>query len=162
MNSAISELDFEVERAYVNLKEYHLKYKNKSTGTNNRNYCFAADYFVKVKTKLNRLRIKNGNTKDPVVKRFEKCPTFVPNQRNSAHTTDGERFLISHFYVGGIPSKKIAKKFGVTLPTVYSHVRKYTIELHPSNLLENLDGKLMSLNDPILEPYGDLKEIINS
>jgi hypothetical protein len=161
MNSTISELDFEVERAYVNLKEYHLKYKNKNTDTNNRNYCFAADYFVKVKTKLNRLKIKKGNIKDPVVKRFEKCPTFVPNHRSNAHTTCGEQSLISHFYIGGISAKKIAKKFGVTLPTVYSHVRKYTIELHPSDILENLDGKLMSLNDPILEPYEDLKKIIN-
>jgi len=161
MKSVISELDFEVERAYVNLKEYHLKYKNKNTDTNNRNYCFAADYFIKVKTKLNRLKIKNGNTKDSIGKRFEKCPTFVPNHRSNAHTTCGEQSLISHFYIGGISAKKIAKKFGVTLPTVYSHVRKYTIELHPSDILEDRDGNLMSLNDPILEPYEDLKKIIN-
>lgn len=162
MNSVISALEFEVERAYVNLKEYHLKYKNKSTKTNNENYCDATERFIKAKIKLSRAKIKNGDAKDPVVKRFEKCPTFVPNHRTKAHTTYGERYLIAGFYAGGIPAKKIAKKFGVTLPTVYLHVREYVNELHPSDLLENLDGKLMSLNDSILEPYEDLKEIINS
>ena len=160
MNSVISELDFEVERAYVNLKQYHSKFKNKDTETNNRNYCFAGDYFVKVKTKLNRLKIKNGNIKDPVVKRFENCPSFVPNHRSKAHTTSGERILISYFYTGGISAKKIAKKFGVTLPTVYLHVREFN-ELHPSDRLENHDGSLMSLNDPISEPFQDLKKMIN-
>ena len=160
MNSVISELDFEVERAYVNLKQYHLKFKNKDTETNNRNYCFAGDYFVKVKTKLNRLKIKNGNIKDPVVKRFENCPSFVPNHRSKAHTTSGEQLLISYFYTGGISAKKIAKKFGVTLPTVYLHVREFN-KLHPSDRLENHDGSLMSLNDPISEPFQDLKKMIN-
>lgn len=56
-----------------------------------------------------------------VVAEFKSRPTYVTSKRTHGRTTEEEREEIYNYSVNGIPAQDVAKKFAVSLPTVYQY-----------------------------------------